>query len=408
MKNKKIAIIIQHLSKGGAETSAARLSKELKKSGFEPVIILFKNIIDYNYAGRIITLEKNSGNFFLKKFSFFFRLYKLRLIKKRERFSVSISFLENANLINILSRRNEKVIISTRNDIKWLLNEISLLKKIILKTLYKRADKYVLLTKEMKKDAIKFFGINPQKTAVLYNPIDTILLRQLSKESAGPYEKIFQNPVLINSGRLSYQKGQWHLIRIFRELKKEIPSLKLIIAGYGDGHLKDYLVNLSINCALKTYTAWGGSTLNSSYDVYFTGFIKNPYSLIARSKLFLFPSISEGLGNALIEAMACGVPVIASDCPTGPSDILTPKKIPGIRIQKPLYLKYGALIPPFNGSVKGSSSSVTLEESMWINAIKNILNNNKNRNLAAKNCMLRASDFNPEKIMPAWLKIISE
>ena len=99
-------------------------------------------------------------------------------------------------------------------------------------------------------------------------------------------------------GRLSKPKGQWHLIRAFKKVKETIKDMKLIILGRGE--LEDYLKQLV-------------EELNLEKDVYFLGFQKNPFKFISKSKIYLFPSLYEGFGFPVIEAMACGIPVVCSD-----------------------------------------------------------------------------------------------
>ena len=190
------------------------------------------------------------------------------------------------------------------------------------------------------------------------------------------------------------------------ELKKNFTGLKLVILGYGDGDLKEYLTGLSRSLGLKTYAAWEGNPLNENYDVYFTGFLSNPYSLISRSKIFLFPSISEGLGNALIEAMACGVPVVSSDCKTGPRDILSPDSNCNDTAKIPEQTPHGILMPAFDGGLKRAEEPLTPEEELWLNTVKGLLSSSEKIGLLAVSARKRAADFDAEKIIESWMKII--
>ena len=203
--------------------------------------------------------------------------------------------MENANFINLLTKQKEKLIVSTRNDIEAILKTMPLIRQVLMKFLYKKAFAYVLISRKMQKDAIKLLKIKAEKTKLVYNPINNKLIKQLAAQNPGKYSCIFKYPVLINSGRLSVQKGQWHLIRIFKSLLTDFKGLKLVILGYDDGSLSDFLIKLSRNLGLKTYAEWENKPISEDFDLYFTGFLSNPYSLISRSKLFLFPSISEGL-----------------------------------------------------------------------------------------------------------------
>jgi len=114
-------------------------------------------------------------------------------------------------------------------------------------------------------------------------------IREKIKESVPP---IFANTeYIINVDRLSLSKGQWHLIRIFKKIKEEFSQLGLLILG--DGELKDYLVKFSQALELKTFV-WDRDMLSENFDIYFLGFQNNPFKFMAKSRLFVFPSLWEG------------------------------------------------------------------------------------------------------------------
>src|SRR5699024_8973667 len=144
----------------------------------------------------------------------------------------------------------------------------------------------------------------------IYNFYDIEKILELSKEPLTVQDaKIFENPTIVTVGRLAEQKGQWHLIRALNKVKKEIPDVKLIILG--EGELEDYLKKLVNDYKLTE-------------NVHFLGFQKNPFKYITKSDMYVFPSLYEGFPNALAEGMVCGLPVISSDCESGPREILSP------------------------------------------------------------------------------------
>jgi glycosyltransferase involved in cell wall biosynthesis len=408
IRNRKIAIIVQHLSKGGAESVAARLSVLLSDAGFDVTIILFQGLIDYKYKGKIINLDLdfNESSFIGKAISFVKRVNKIKNIKKQENFFATISFMENANFVNVLSKYKDKIIISTRNDINGILKEFERHKIFLMKNLYGKADKYVLISKETQADASKFLKIPENKTKVIYNLFDIEEIQQLSQEDLKEYKNIFNYPVLINAGRLSQQKGQWYLIRILKQLKEFNKDLKLVILGLGDAELKDYLVNLSKSIGLNTYYTWGDMNLSENYDVYFLGFQRNPYKFIANSKLFLFPSITEGFGNVLIESLACGLPVVSSNCKVGPREILAPDTDYNSRIDMPFFTKYGILMPVFDGKLKKKDDTLTKEEMIWCDVIKKVLNDPEFFKNKRNDLIQHANNFDKNKIINDWMEIL--
>ncbi|MCS7215526.1 MAG: glycosyltransferase, partial [Thermodesulfovibrio sp.] len=251
----------------------------------------------------------------------------------------------------------------------------------------------------------RFYGVKVEKIKVIYNPLDLTLIQEKLKENLGRYEEIFAFPVIITAGRLTKQKGQWHLLRIFKELRKYHKDLKLVILG--DGELKDYLYNLSLDLGLKTFM-WDRSELRVDYDVFFLGFQKNPFKFISRAKLFVFPSLWEGFPNALVEAMACGVPVIASDCRSGPREILAPNTSPDYQTIEPEFTEYGVLMPVFDGKFKIANELITETERKWIDTIKLLLFEDVLRDRLSAGAKVRAGDFELTKIAEEWKKLIEE
>jgi glycosyltransferase involved in cell wall biosynthesis len=163
----------------------------------------------------------------------------------------------------------------------------------------------------MKENLLKNIKIDLDKIEMIYNPIDLSYIRKKTKEEVPEY--LFKKrPVLIACGRLTKEKGFSYLIRAFKDIKKSFPEAKLLILG--EGELEEYLKKLSFSLGLKE-------------SVYFLGFQKNPFKYIARADIFIFSSLYEGLPSALIEAMACGVPIVSTDCTSGPKEILDNGKV---------------------------------------------------------------------------------
>lgn len=113
-------------------------------------------------------------------------------------------------------------------------------------------------------------------------------------------------PVVLGAGRLTFQKDFENLIRAFDLLRQQRPARLMIL---GDGFRKEALKQLVGELGLEK-------------DVVFAGFVQNPFAYMSRASLFVLSSIHEGLGNVLIEAMASGCPVVSTDCPHGPREIL--------------------------------------------------------------------------------------
>jgi glycosyltransferase involved in cell wall biosynthesis len=396
----KLYFLINSLAGGGAEKVAVRLSEHLSTSAF----ILLERDIKYKTDKPIFFLSNHSAKMspIIKTLSI--PIYAYKLSKLLEEPSLVVSFLERANFVNIISKlfKKHKAIISVRMDQQTGHVGLRKLNKLLVRILYPKADLIIAVSHGVKQSLINL-GIEEEKIKVIYNsyPIDEI--RELAKEPLGSYEEIFKHPVLITAGRLTKQKGQWYLLRVFKALKEKHRDLKLVILG--EGELKDHLVGLSEGLGLKTYV-WDRDELSESFDVYFLGFQKNPFKFIARSKLFVFPSLWEGFPNALVEAMACGVPVISSDCESGPREILAPNTDFNYQTQKPEFAEYGVLMPVFEVKYKTAKEPLEEKEIVWIETVDKLLEDENLRKSYSEKAKRRAEDFRIEKIVEEWKEVL--
>ncbi|KXU32626.1 hypothetical protein A0J57_08705 [Sphingobium sp. 22B] len=173
--------------------------------------------------------------------------------------------------------------------------------------LYPRADNIVAVSKGTARDLANVIDIDPQSITCIYNPIVSDALIQSSRAPVDhPWFRDSDIPVIIGIGRLEHQKDFATLITAFSRVRQNMPCRLLIL---GDGSERDRL------------TALVGS-LGLSDDVAMPGFAPNPHAYTARASLFVLSSRFESLANVVIEAMALGTPVIATDCPSGPAEAL--------------------------------------------------------------------------------------
>ncbi|MEM4500464.1 MAG: glycosyltransferase [Candidatus Woesearchaeota archaeon] len=344
--------------------------------------------------------------------------WNLRKIKRKYDFSVCISGHEPCNLLNVLTRKNEKVILTfhgnyTMHILKnpFHLNarfskiKIAIIKWII-KTFYNKADAIVVVSKNIEDDFIKNWGIKKEKIRVIYNPIFFNEIKTKSREDLGKYEKLFSNyNVIINIGRIYNPKGQWYLLKFLKVLKKKHNNLKLVILG--DGEMKEFLVEFGKRLGLKVYD-YSKDEYNESYDVYFLGFQENPFKFISRSKLFLFPSFFEGLPMVLVEALAAGAVIISSDCRSGPREILAPDTDFNYETKDVEFAKYGILMPVLDINNKEANLKLSEAEKKWVEVIDRMLKDEKLREKYIKLSNQRAKDFDIENIKKEWEKLFEK
>jgi len=372
---KKIIFLIPTLSIGGGERVVSELSLNLPKS-IDRIIVLFQKEISYPYNGNVISLNVSlsSRNLFLKIYHYFLGLLRFRKIVKIEKPDYVISFGHVANIINILSRA--KSIVRVDNFYSSSCYGFGGgIYKTLIKMLFNKADMIVSVSKESAQDLIKNFGLKKEKIKVIYNPLNVKEIEKLSKEPLEKkYQEIFKKPVIINMGRMSKQKGQRHLIKVFKEVKKTIKEARLVILGSGE-------LQPELNKIVKD--------LGIENDVYLLGWQSNPFKFLAKSKMFVLSSLWEGLPYVLLEAMACGLPIVSYDCKSGPREILAPDTNFNFQTKNIEYAEYGILVKEENEELLGRAVVKVLLD-------KNLLSQLKEKSKK------RAEDFNVKNIVKEW------
>jgi glycosyltransferase involved in cell wall biosynthesis len=401
VRTKNILLVIPSLGIGGAEKSLANLSLELARRYKVYVCIFNEEIpIAFPFGGELLTLNVSGASTILGKLrSFYRRVIALRTLKKRYAIDVCISFLEGADFINILSKRREKVFISVRSSKihnEFRIGKFDVLRqKMIVPLLYRRADKIIVIQKDIVHELITHLNIAPEQTTVINNFFDHEYIQILGKERVKE-DCLFKGPTLIAFGRLVEVKGFSHLLHVFSLILETDPRVRLLILG--DGPLKDKLIAQAKNIGLGVQTE---GQLNAQASVHFLGNQLNPFRFVAKAKLFVQGSLSESFGNSMVEAMVLGIPVISTDCPYGPREILAP--ISGNQnqhLQNAFFADYGILMPLWK---ERDNSHIY---AAWATTILQILNNQDLLNRYSSLSMKRAEDYSKEKIANEWCRLI--
>lgn len=401
-------MLIPNLGPGGAQRVFHDHSTELSKK-YKVIECVFNNEggTAYPTTNELVDLQVPGGkNLFLKLYYFILRCVRLKNIKKKYKIDLCISHLEGADYINILTKGQEGVILCIHGSKLHDLNIRGLLgvvrKKILMPFLYNRADKIITVSRDINTELIDGFSIKKDKIKTINNFFDLAKVEAKASLPLHNYKDIFElHKTIITSGRLTLQKNQETLILVFSYLVKRQPC-KLVVLG--DGELRDQLVAYSRKLGLKVFAVWEHSDSNYALesDIYFLGYQSNPFQFLSKSSLFAFPSAWEGFPMALCEAMICGVPVISTDCPTGPREILAPKSAADQKITEAEWTEFGVLLPMLDK--KSDFNRIDI----WVGAIKNLLQNDCLRNYYLKKGKERTLDFTKEGIMPEWIKIIEK
>ena len=314
MKMLKIMFHINSLGKGGAERVVSLLSQEFSKEGYQ-VVIATEWVEDKEYellpsVRRIhvgLNEKQEQASSLLKQW---FRVSNLRKSIQNEKPDVILSFCIKANYRATMATTGMKipVITSVRSDPK--VDYIGVKNSIINKLFFNRAAGCVFQTEE----AQSFFHKDLQKkSTIICNPANEYFLNARLKE---PRKKI------VCVGRLVKSKNQLMLIRSFEEILKKYPDYHLYL--YGGSSLDDYQEILKKYVEEKMISIWDESkkdTIAAKLQnyVHFMGVKDHLEQEIADAQIFVLPSDYEGMPNALMEAMAMGLPCISTDCPCGGS-----------------------------------------------------------------------------------------
>lgn len=397
-KSQKVFFFIGTLSKGGAERTVSNLTLQLSPD-IEREIILFgsQTRIDYPFEGALRYIDQTQRNSVLNKFlTIARRAANLKRLKKQHPDATFISFLEYPNLLNLLSVREARTIISVRNHMstKHQRGIKAIFWKSLIKLLYHRADLVVAVSEDIRQDLIANFRVSPERIKVIYNYYDLTHLATQAKQTVADFETASQaSPVIATMGRMNRQKGQWHLIRAFSQVQKVLPQARLIILG--EGQYQARLQQLAADYGFQN-------------AVQFAGFQANPHTWIAKSSVFVLPSLYEGFPNALAEAMACGVPVIAADCHSGPREILAPDEVAAKEITYCVHPgRFGLLYPVDSSEIFDSTVPLTSAETELAELLTQLLSDPQLQAEYRQKALERISQFDIRSIVHAWEDLIT-
>lgn len=363
MTSQKIALFIPALSVGGLEGVFISVASGLAAQGFD-----------------VDCLVMQGGGAFEKQLPATINLINLdsRAVAspvplarylRSVRPSHLIGFSEPCNLAAIVARWLARVpvtvIITVHNTLSLSVQHTRYRKEklypFFARRLYPYVDHFIAVSLGVAQDYADFIGLDRAGMAVVYNPIPVGQIQQRSKQPVDhPWFTQRDKPILLAVNRMEPQKDYPTLIRAFATLREDV-DCRLCVVGDGSQWVRvEALVD----------------ELGIREHVLFTGMDTNPFKYMARADVFLLSSVHEGFGNVMVEALACGCNVVATDCPHGPAEILANGQ-------------FGRLVPVGDHQAMAAAIEATLDDPLPGEQLRN-----------------RALDFVPENATKAYAAII--
>lgn len=378
----KITIIINSLAGGGAERVVSYLLTYFHSKGIKIQLVLMEDIVSYQVPPdvKITILRKNK-----RKESNYKKFFKLPLlayyyarILNENKTDISISFLSRPNFINLgsklFSRKSKRIIGERSNpslqyDFKTIKGYIN---SIIIKHTYHLSDGIIANSNGNSLDLHRNFSVPLKLIKKIYNPIDINTIEK-TEINLNFFDQNYFN--FISVGRLDNGKNHKLLINAIHLVSNK--NIRLYI--FGDGPNYNFLNNLISNLKLQN-------------QIFLKGFTKDIFTSLKSADSFLFGSKHEGFPNAILEAMACELPIISTDCPYGPSEIM--KNLYTNTKKRNVSTSYGILVPVDSVNDMALAINKMVENKMYYNKCKD-------------NVLLRAKDFNIDIILNEYFEYIT-
>lgn len=360
---------------GGAEKFIANLSLALR--GQVDFTFVYPVVPDpgdhqFSYHGKMLPLElqwvEPAGRVDQKGARLARRLSALAGVIRQERPDVvfsNFSFVWHYLAVALRSSRliSPKVVLRFGNSLQDEFDKRDANYLRFFKATVRRADRVVANSQGVGDDLVRLAGVPAGKVVVINNPVavDEIVAQSLAEAPRLPFAT--DAPLILAAGRLETQKNHALLIRAFHRLRQQQEAHLAIL---GTGQLEGALRGLVQELGLQN-------------DVAFLGWQDNPYPLMRCASVFALSSNYEGFPNVLLEAMVCGLPVVATDCPHGPAEILAGGR-------------YGILTP-------------VGDEQALAEALTCALNNSELRQRLVASAQRRAREFSVQPISQAYLSL---
>jgi glycosyltransferase involved in cell wall biosynthesis len=304
-----VAFFLSELDAGGAQRTVVNLVNALPRDRFAA-----KLVVGNARGAARAWLKDESALVDLDCTRTRKTLRSLRAYLAAARPDVLFSTMIDANIVAALATRflhRRPALILRETNPHRARGDIGFLRRRAVGYAYPRADAVVALSHGVARELTADYRLDPERVVTIHNPVDVAGWREradAARKMGAPWGDFGgDGPVLVATGRLIKQKGFDLLLRALARCEGAGRGARLVIVG--EGPVRPFLTALA-------------SELGLADRVLMAGFIADPAAWYAHGDLFVLPSRWEGFGHVIVEAMACGLPVVAFDCPYGPVDIL--------------------------------------------------------------------------------------
>lgn len=306
----KVSLFVPDLEGGGAERMMVHLANEFSLKSLAVDLVLAEskghNLFKVEKSVHIVDLNTPFSNPLI--------IFKLASYLRNVRPTALLTAMTYPNIAGLLAgkiaRVSTRIVISERTTLTVQSGNIKslreCLKPAVAKRLYRFADHIVAISDGVAENLHSNIGIRRDKITTIYNPVVTPELLQPHSKPDHPWFANTQSPIILAAGRFVAAKDFSTLIKAFAEVKKQRDARLIIL---GEGPQRKILTDLI-------------AQLNLMDSISLPGFVQNPACYMQHASLFVLSSRWEGFGNVLVEALACGCPVVSTNCPSGPEEIL--------------------------------------------------------------------------------------
>lgn len=387
---KTLFLLVPAMRDGGQERFIATLSYILKDEYNVKIITLYDTLIGYKTNCEIISLvseeEQKRPGYISRVLLFCKRWYRLKRLYRKYKPFACVSFGGGANRLNIETlTKGIKHFISVRGFAhckRFNRFGFDYLTSVI-------ADGVIVVSDEMKSNLEEYS--KKRNVIRLYNAYDTETI--LNESTCARKLSLDDNNIHFCSlGRYTKEKGYWHLLKAFSIALEQNKKMRLHIIGSQKDSPEQYqkTERLVKDLGIEDYVTLEDNSLS-------------PYKRMGENDVYLLSSVFEGFPNSLVEAMCCKLPVIASDCSSGPKEIL---KSP-LHFETPFFrTEYGIVVQRFNTKENWNACVIENEDRYYAQAILYLASDIDARSNLAIAGYNRTSDFSYTQCLSNFKKII--